>query len=268
MSASYSEISFSTVAPRYNRINALPEEAAAQIGAALAGLLPPGAAALDMGCGAGRIAVPAAAAGLRVTGLDSDAAMLAEAARSAAEAGLALETIHGDITTMPLPADSFDAVLSINVLHLVPAWQQALAEAVRVMRPGGLLVQGRDWLDPASCAGQLRGKLREVVLSLEPGMRPTAAASPVVMAEALAQAGGVTEPDSVATSWTLASSPAEVLAQMAAREHNETWMLAPDLLAALLDRLHAWASSTWSDLDAPEPVERRFVLTVTRGLRG
>jgi hypothetical protein len=159
-------------------------------------------------------------------------------------------------------------VLSINVLHLVPAWQQALAEASRVMRPGGILIQGRDWLDPASCAGQLRGKLREAIMALEPGLRPTAAASPVVMAQALDQAGGVTEPDIIAASWTTPTSPAEVLAQMAAREHNETWMLTPELLAAALDRLRAWASETWADLDTAEPVERRFVLTVTRGLRG
>jgi SAM-dependent methyltransferase len=268
MSASYSEISFSSVAPRYNQINALPAAAAAQVGATLAGLLSPGAAVLDMGCGAGRIAVPAAAAGLRVTGVDSDAAMLAEASRSAAAGRLEFTAIHGDITALPLPDDRFEAVLSINVLHLVPAWQQALAEATRVMRPGGLLIQGRDWLDPASCAGQLRGQLRQAIMALEPGLQPTAAASPVVMAQALAQAGGTTEPDIIAASWALPASPADVLAQMAAREHNETWMLGPDLLAAAMERLHAWASATWADLDAAEPVERRFVFTVTRGLRG
>lgn len=268
MSVNYSQISFTDVAPRYNEINALPPAAAGSIGRTFIDLLGQGARVLDMGCGAGRIALPMAAAGLVVTGVDSDAAMLAEASRNAAAAGLDLEAIHGDITAMPLPDDHFNAVLSINVLHLVPAWQQALAEAMRVMRPSGLFIQGRDWLDPDSCAGRMRTRMREIVLTLEPGLRPTAAASPMVMAQALAQAGGSNEPDITAATWHTALSPQELLEQMAARAHNETWMLNDALLAATLERLGAWAQETWEDISRPEQVERRFVLTVTRGLRG
>lgn len=266
MTATYSEISFASVAPRYNAINALPDEAAAAIGRTLRMLIPLAGPVLDLGCGAGRVAIPAAAAGLRVVGVDLDAAMLGEARRSALGRGLPFSAVRGDITRLPVTPRRFAAVLSINVLHLVPAWPEALSAAIGALAPGGLLIQGRDWLDPESCAGRLRGKLREVVMALEPGLRPTAAASPVVMAQALAQAGGTTEPDVVAASWSTPLSPAEVLSQMAARGHNETWMLSDALLAAAIERLHAWACDTWADLAAVEPVERRFVFTVTRGL--
>jgi SAM-dependent methyltransferase len=265
MTSSYHAISFSAVAPRYNRINALPDQAAGSLGEALARLSPPGAPALDMGCGAGRVAVPAAAAGLPVVGIDLDAAMLGEALAGAT--ALPFEAVRGTITRLPFADASFNTVLSINVLHLVPEWRAVLAEAVRVLRPGGLFVQGRDWIDPESCAGLLRGKLREVVMALEPGLRPTAAASPAVLAAALAEYGGATEPELVAARWDAPISPAELLRQMAARLHNETWMLSDELLAAALERLQAWAAETWADPEAAQPVERRFHLIVTRGLR-
>lgn len=265
MTSSYSAISFATVAPRYNQINALPDAAAAELGDALARLAPPGAPALDMGCGAGRVAIPAAAAGLPIVGLDLDAAMLGEA-RHGAEA-LPFEAVRGSVARLPFADASFNAVLSINVLHLVPEWRATLDEAARVLRPGGLFIQGRDWLDPDSPAGLLRGKLREVVTGLEPGLRPTAAASPAVLAAALAELGGVTEPEIVGASWEAPASPAELLRQMAARAHNETWMLGDALLAAALERLQGWAAETWADLERPLPVARRFTLAVTRGLK-
>jgi ubiquinone/menaquinone biosynthesis C-methylase UbiE len=264
MTSSYHAISFNTVAPRYNQINALPEAAAATLGEALAALVPPGAPALDMGCGAGRVAIPAAAAGLPVVGVDLEGAMLREALTSAT--ALPFTAARGTITRLPFAGASFNAVLSINVLHLVPEWRAVLDEAVRVLRPGGLFIQGRDWLDPDSCAGLLRSKLREVVMSLEPGLRPTAAASPAVLAAALSELGGVTEPELAAARWDAPISPAELLRQMAARAYNETWMLGDELLGAAMARLEAWAAETWSELEQAQPVERRFHLIVTSGL--
>lgn len=266
MTTSYSSISFQQIAASYNAINALPADAAVSVGRAIVGIAGPGARVLDMGCGAGRVALPAAAAGAWVVGADLELAML-RAAQAQAQPGAGAAFVRGDIVRMPFAGASFDTVLSINVLHLVPAWQAALAEARRVLKPGGVLVQGRDWLDPDSCAGMLRGKLREVVMALEPGLRPTAAAAPQVLARELAQMGGATEPESVAATWSTPLSPRNVLDQMAARTHNETWMLSDDLLAAALERLRAWADETWSDPAAPSPVERRFTLAVTRGLK-
>jgi SAM-dependent methyltransferase len=265
MTSSYHAISFTSIAARYNRINMLPDEVAGAVGEALARLSPPGAPALDMGCGAGRVGVPAAAAGLPIVGVDLDAAMLAEALGGAT--ALPFEAVRGTIARLPFADASFNAVLSINVLHLVPEWQAVLAEARRVLRPGGLFIQGRDWIDPESCAGLLRAKLREVVTGLEPGLRPTAAASPADLATALAELGGTTEPEVVAARWDDPVSPAGLLRQMAARAHDETWMLSDELLAAALERLSAWAAATWADPEQVQPVERRFDLIVTRGLK-
>ncbi|MEO0565996.1 MAG: methyltransferase domain-containing protein, partial [Chloroflexota bacterium] len=246
MSDSYSSISFTTIAQNYNQINAIPADAAHELGQAITNLDGGRGLVLDMGCGAGRIALPAAGAGAKMIGVEVDAAMLREANRAATE--LTFDGIRGDIVHLPLADDCISTVLSINVLHLVPSWKQVLEEAVRVMQPDGMFVQGRDWLDPQSCAGQLRFKLREVVMGLMPGLRPTAAASPQVMSQTLIDMGGTVAETITATSWTVYQSPADILTQMSQRKHNETWMLNDQVLTEAVQQLNAWANSTWDDI--------------------
>jgi SAM-dependent methyltransferase len=264
MTSSYSVISLSHGAPRYNRIDALPDAAAADLGEALARLAIGDGVALDMGCGAGRVAIPAAGAGLPVVGVDLDATMLGEAIR--AVEGLPFNVARGTILHLPFAEATFATVLAINVLHLIPEWRAVLDEVVRVLRPGGILVQGRDWVDPDSCAGRLQAKLREVVAELEPGLQLSATA-PTALTAVLSELGGVTEPDLVAASWDVPVSPAELLRQMAAQAHSETGMLSDALLEAALERLRAWVIATWADPEQLQPVARRFHLIVTRGLK-
>lgn len=261
----YSDMSFRSIAERYNVINSIPPQAQEQIGSAIVALAAGHGRILDMGCGAGRIALPVARAGGRVVGIDLERAMLLQAAAATGET-IQAAFVHGDITRLPLASAIFGVVLSINVLHLVPAWQNVLAEAVRVLQPGGLFIQGRDWLDPDSCAGILRAKLRETVMALAPGLRPTAAASPAVMANALTALGGSHDAEQIAARWAVDISPAALVDQMEQRAHNETWMLDEGLLREAVKQLRHWIAVEWDDPAQPLPVERRFVLTVTRGL--
>jgi ubiquinone/menaquinone biosynthesis C-methylase UbiE len=48
-----------------------------------------------------------------------------------------IEFIQGDIEEMPLPANTFDVVISNCVLNLVPDKQKAFSEIFRVVKPGG-----------------------------------------------------------------------------------------------------------------------------------
>jgi SAM-dependent methyltransferase len=117
------------------------EFAAALLDAAGSG---PGTAMLDLCCGAGLIAGEAAARGAAVTGLDFSPAMLAEARA----AHPALHFAEGDAEAMPFPDASFDAVVSSFGIHHVPRPERALAEAFRVLRPGGTLAV-TTWAPPA-----------------------------------------------------------------------------------------------------------------------
>jgi SAM-dependent methyltransferase len=73
--------------------------------------LEPGLELLDLACGHGRIANRLAARGVRVTGLDATPLFLERARRDAAERGVEVEYVEGDIRAIPW-RDRFDRVLS------------------------------------------------------------------------------------------------------------------------------------------------------------
>jgi SAM-dependent methyltransferase len=50
--------------------------------------------------------------------------------------------LRADATRLPFRDACFDAVLAVHVLHLIPSWERALAEARRVLVAGGLLLSG------------------------------------------------------------------------------------------------------------------------------
>lgn len=120
-------------------------------------LLVPGQRVLDAGCGYGRIAVPLAAAGWEVVGVDISEHMLQEARQAAHRAEVDIDWHLGDICQMPLAGDSFDVVLcmwlTFNELLQRAEQLAALREMCRVLRPGGwALIDGppfSDSIDPA-----------------------------------------------------------------------------------------------------------------------
>jgi SAM-dependent methyltransferase len=104
--------------------------------AVIAELDPAGRSILDVGCGAGRFLAIAAAAGAAVTGLDAAPSLLAIARRRVPDAPLS----QGDVESLPFDDDSFDAVTGFNSFQYATSPRHALAEARRVVRPGGRVV--------------------------------------------------------------------------------------------------------------------------------
>ena len=100
----------------------------------------PGMRVLEVGCGPGTFA-PYLAAGIgpgSVTGLDLDARFIERAREKARRAGtINIEYIVGDAYALPFPADSFDAVTSYTGIGVLTEPEKAVAEMIRVCRPGG-----------------------------------------------------------------------------------------------------------------------------------
>ena len=93
---------------------------------------------LDIACGAGAVARPAASIAKHVTGIDLTPEMIEQAKLLQAEQGLLNLTWHlGDVTRLPFAPNTFDSVLTRYSFHhfLHPAG--VLAEMVRVCKPGG-----------------------------------------------------------------------------------------------------------------------------------
>lgn len=79
-------------------------------------------------------------AGVRLTAVDLDEAMLAKARTRASELGLAVDLGVADAMALPFDDASFDTVVCTYALCGVPDVRGALAEFLRVLRPGGKLL--------------------------------------------------------------------------------------------------------------------------------
>ena len=113
----------------------------------------PGELVLDVACGAGQLAFPAARAGATVTGIDI-ATNLIEQARTRANAeGLSIRFEEADAETLPYDDAAFDLVFSLIGAMFAPRPERVAAELVRVCRPGGRIVMG-NWT-PGGFIGQM-----------------------------------------------------------------------------------------------------------------
>ena len=104
---------------------------------ALLGLLDPDWVVADLGCGTGHVSSLVAPFVGRVIGVDASAAMLA-AAEDLVPAHVELR--QGALEALPIGDAEVDVVLLVLVLHHVPDPARALAEAARILKPGGRLI--------------------------------------------------------------------------------------------------------------------------------
>lgn len=101
--------------------------------------LPPGGAVCDIGAGSGRVTVPLAQRGFEVVATDLSEEMLRLARRRAIDTGVGerVTGILADAERLPLGSAQFAAAVCYGVLHHVPDPAAVVAEAGRILQPGG-----------------------------------------------------------------------------------------------------------------------------------
>jgi SAM-dependent methyltransferase len=165
--------------------------------------LPADSRVLDVGCGAGHLAMELAERGLRVAGVDASPAMVEATARHAQERGLGerVTVAVADAHALPFEPGDFELVVAVGLIPWLHAPDTAVAEMARVLRPGGKLVLTADnrarlvnFTDPRLMPGlatrrpaQLAARRRRVPVSrlefpgsvdrlvVQSGLRPIAA---------------------------------------------------------------------------------------------
>jgi ubiquinone/menaquinone biosynthesis C-methylase UbiE len=96
----------------------------------------------EPGIGTGRIAIPLAERGYRVTGVDISEDMLkilSEKLRGR-NSPLAVAFQKADVTALPFPDMTFDIAVAVHVFHLIRDWKKAVAEVLRVLKPDAPLI--------------------------------------------------------------------------------------------------------------------------------
>src|ERR1019366_6173807 len=94
---------------------------------------------LDVACGTGVVAVTAARVRTKVKGLDLSPVLLDRARWNSTTAGVEIEFVEGDVEALPYPDGNFDVVLSQFGHMFAPRPEVAVAEMLRVLKPGGRL---------------------------------------------------------------------------------------------------------------------------------
>lgn len=96
-----------------------------------------GESVLDVACGTGNLAIPAAWAGARVTGIDIAPNLIAEARHEASAAGCEIEFDIGDAEALPYADGKFDTTVTMFGAMFAYRPARAAAELLRVTRSGG-----------------------------------------------------------------------------------------------------------------------------------
>jgi SAM-dependent methyltransferase len=176
-------LAFDRAVDYYDRTRALPPGVEARMAEAVSAELRDRGRILEIGAGTGRIALPLRSAGVDVVGLDLSFPMLG---RFVEKAGGPVPVVQADATRLPFRDRSFGGAFAVHVLHLIPAWETAVRELVRVVEPGGVVLVSQGWwgqvayLDVTEAFAHAAGKeLRHVGLNDEaeldaalPGARP------------------------------------------------------------------------------------------------
>ena len=171
--------------------------------------LKPGSKVLDVACGTGNLALPAARLGANVTGVDIAPNLVEQARANARNAGLNAQFDEGDAEALPYDDASFDAVVTMFGAMFAPRPDLVAGELKRVTKPGGLIAMA-NWT-PGGFIGQM---FKTVAANVPP---PPTMPSPVlwgkddVVRERLGDGVSKIETRTRELLWVFPFSPAEVV---------------------------------------------------------
>ncbi len=115
--------------------------------------LQPGMKFLDVACGNGNMAIPAARAGAIVTGMDLAPDMVQQAGERARQEGLSAQFAEGDVEALQYDDASFDVVATMFGAMFAPRPEVTAGELMRVCQPGGRIAMA-NWT-PSGFIGQM-----------------------------------------------------------------------------------------------------------------
>ena len=248
--------SFDRAANYYDSTRLLLEPIAKYGLPALRRLIGPQARVLEAGCGTGRVSIPLIEGGLDLVGCDLSAPMLNRFQQKYPPARL----VRADASQLPFPDSTFDAVLTVHVLHLIPAWRDVMREFKRVLVPGGLYFNVRTWDTVGVSAAEALRTFWQTwmkehgVDAGHPGVRTHLDLLDELrsLGADVSEVEAVRYPDSIHLR--------EELDRFASRVYSETWDLPEGIFASSMIELRAWAEREYGDLDRTIVDEVRFVI--------
>lgn len=272
-----SSLSFDRAVDYYDATRGFPPGVPERVADAIiaAANLTPTSRVLEMGIGTGRIALPLLLRGIPITGVDLSDAMMArlqtkldDYAAAHPETSLPpISLVVGDSTALPFDDASFDAVLSVHLLHLIPDWQRAVDDSLRVLAPGGVWLRGSEEAAQQTTNHSVQRMWFAVMKDLDYDMGQMAMSGytlPGAVAAYLASLGYTLETIPAVTFETT-ETPRDALEFIAQKLWSRTWVVPDDIFAASIARLRQDVVAHFGDqIDTPETRVTQFTLLRVR----
>jgi len=249
---------FDRAAGYYDRTRAIPELLMERLIPLLAAELPREGLCLEIGVGTGRIALPLSRAGVHLVGVDISREMLRRLIANAN--GTPSPVLQADATRLPFRDGAFGAALAVHVLHLIPAWKDAVAEVVRTVRPGGVLIASRGVRDDEDWSGRVRRRFFHE--AGDPAWPPGLGELAALDAHLVPRGAAVHELPALTV--TVESSVDELLGNLEAGYLSACWSLDEPTRTGAARRVREWARRELGDLAAPRPVREGSVWRMYR----
>jgi SAM-dependent methyltransferase len=237
-------VSFDRAADRYDETRRMTSESSRATVELLGSELRARQPCLEIGVGTGLISLPLHDAGVGMVGLDLSAAMLRKLVEKAGDRAT-FPILQGDATLLPFRDAAFGGAIARHVLHLIPRWQDAVAELVRVVRPGGVLLLN---------IGTAGGLWEELQHRLETAVGPGSgrvgllATDHALLDQTLARLGARFR--ALPPVWEQGdSTPARFFEEAEGRVFSWTWKVPADRLTAAIDTTRTWALERFGSLD-------------------
>jgi len=252
--------SFDRAAHIYDQTRLLPEPTATHGIQAILDIIGPEAIILDAGTGTGRISVPLLKRGAKLVGCDLSMKMLLRLEEKFPSAQLA----QADAVDLPFPANYFDALLTVHVMHLVGPWREALREFRRVLKPGEVYLNIRTY-EPAGASRreQIRDFWRNWVTARGVDVRHPGAQNRTELLQEL-QIMGTNVMEVEVVRYTHIYTLREELERYQTRVYSDTWKIPDDIYEESIQELHAWIVGNYGSLDQKLEEEVRFAIDVVR----
>ena len=251
-------ISFDRAADFYDQTRDFPEPVASQGIQAILDAAGAGARMLDAGTGTGRVSVPLLNRGADLFGVDLSTKMMGFLRGKFPSARIA----QADVSKLPFPGKTFDAVLTCHVMHLVGPWREALSEYRRVLKPQGVYINARTEHVGESVHEQVRSYWRNLVKEYGIQSQRPGARDDKELLKALTTMGAkVTLVEVVRYPRTYVVR--EIIEGIASRTYSHTWDVPDEVMGQSLEELRSWARNEYGDMDRKFEEEACFILDIT-----
>jgi ubiquinone/menaquinone biosynthesis C-methylase UbiE len=224
---------------------------------------------LEVGVGTGRIAVPLAQQGYKITGVDISQAMMARLAEKLAElqrAGRQVDVtlVDADMQDLPFGDGQFDVVIAAHVFHLVPDPMRAAREALRVAADGGSLLVCGDMISGHERVS-VSEKWRDIVRDTFGPIPSSAEATDLLLRDLRTADPSLAVMEFRPVNWYFTTTAADDLENIRLRKWSNTWSLPDDVFHKCLQELTRWCKAVFGDrMSEPLPRFGEFVIRRVR----